>query len=355
MSWLISKKLYENWHSSLEPVAESLEENFLDGKPSVPLKTNPTPQAYLSPDKMKDFSRPSRFGMMFAPLTENRGEDLLMWYLEDFRAKISVLQEKEEDLKVRVLDFGLKCSESSQKSNQDLFSSKTPPFCVQEDLMLFSKDLPKTGMMLRGECYQHQTVGPITNERGCGFSEKEMWRSPSSQEPGVSAERLVPIAGGVSGGMNRHFDKHTGRMAQIGLEQQIKLRAMWPTPTTSDYKGATTIEACKDWKSRGKNLPEAVLLVQNKIGDGGKLNPTWVEWLMGWSQNWTSLDSIPLENFRKFEGQKLGWWLQEPEIPRIVSGVTARVDRLKAIGNGQVPIVAAVAFSQLYTSLMENT
>jgi len=50
-----------------------------------------------------------------------------------------------------------------------------------------------------------------------------------------------------------------------------------------------------------------------------------------------------------------GWWEVEPNVDRVVDGMAARVDRLKAIGNGQVPIVAAVAFSQLYTSLMENT
>lgn len=34
-------------------------------------------------------------------------------------------------------------------------------------------------------------------------------------------------------------------------------------------------------------------------------------------------------------------------IPRVEIGVTGRVDRLKAIGNGQVPICAAAAFLQL--------
>lgn len=34
-------------------------------------------------------------------------------------------------------------------------------------------------------------------------------------------------------------------------------------------------------------------------------------------------------------------------VPRVASGVTARVDRLKAIGNGQVPIVAATAWRVL--------
>ena len=39
-----------------------------------------------------------------------------------------------------------------------------------------------------------------------------------------------------------------------------------------------------------------------------------------------------------------GWWAAEPDVGRVADGVAARVDRLKAIGNGQVPIVAATAF-----------
>jgi DNA (cytosine-5)-methyltransferase 1 len=38
------------------------------------------------------------------------------------------------------------------------------------------------------------------------------------------------------------------------------------------------------------------------------------------------------------------WWQSEPNVGRVADGVAARVDRLKAIGNGQVPIVAATAF-----------
>ena len=37
-------------------------------------------------------------------------------------------------------------------------------------------------------------------------------------------------------------------------------------------------------------------------------------------------------------------WPTEPDVGRVAHGVAARVDRLKAIGNGQVPIVAATAF-----------
>jgi DNA (cytosine-5)-methyltransferase 1 len=41
------------------------------------------------------------------------------------------------------------------------------------------------------------------------------------------------------------------------------------------------------------------------------------------------------------------WWSTEPDVGRVANGVAARVDRLKAIGNGQVPAVAAAAWRLL--------
>jgi DNA (cytosine-5)-methyltransferase 1 len=49
---------------------------------------------------------------------------------------------------------------------------------------------------------------------------------------------------------------------------------------------------------------------------------------------------------------KISWsikgnWLIEPNVGRVANGVAARVDRLKAIGNGQVPLCAATAWKLL--------
>ena len=41
------------------------------------------------------------------------------------------------------------------------------------------------------------------------------------------------------------------------------------------------------------------------------------------------------------------WWETEPELGRVADGVAHRVDRLKAIGNGQVPLCAATAWRLL--------
>ncbi len=64
-----------------------------------------------------------------------------------------------------------------------------------------------------------------------------------------------------------------------------------------------------------------------------------------------------LEGYNSLGGQKRikeraaikqnHWWFPEPALGRVAHGVAHRVDRLKAIGNGQVPQVAAVAWQIL--------
>ena len=78
MSWLFSQAL----------VVEYLGENFSDGEQSVPLSGNRTQLAYCAPDKMTAFSNLSQYGMTYAVLMENHGEELLTLYREAFLAKI---------------------------------------------------------------------------------------------------------------------------------------------------------------------------------------------------------------------------------------------------------------------------
>lgn len=59
----------------------------------------------------------------------------------------------------------------------------------------------------------------------------------------------------------------------------------WPTPSATDYKGSS-----KPGQRRGQ-LSEAVAV-------GGQLNPTWVEWLIGWPLGWTDLGPLATDRFR---------------------------------------------------------
>lgn len=102
----------------------------------------------------------------------------------------------------------------------------------------------------------------------------------------------------------------------------------------------------------------------------GQLSPDWVETLMGWPVGWTSLEPMDVEEwFAWFVGMTeslaalLGMKPLEPTtcygmaawtsgaweagVPRVGSAIPCRVQRLKAIGNGQVPLCAALAWITL--------
>jgi hypothetical protein len=82
MSWLFSRALVEEYSEAI----------CSDGEQSVQSSGNPIPQAYCVPDKMTAFSRLSRFGMTYKPLTATHGEALLTLYREAFHAKTSQLR-----------------------------------------------------------------------------------------------------------------------------------------------------------------------------------------------------------------------------------------------------------------------
>jgi len=56
------------------------------------------------------------------------------------------------------------------------------------------------------------------------------------------------------------------------------------------------------------------------------------------------------EQWREMQSRfnsKTGWWDAEPDLGRVADGVAARVDRLRCIGNGQVPAVVRLAWEAL--------
>jgi DNA (cytosine-5)-methyltransferase 1 len=52
--------------------------------------------------------------------------------------------------------------------------------------------------------------------------------------------------------------------------------------------------------------------------------------------------------------ERADWWAVEPDVGRVAHGVAHRVDRLRAIGNGQVPLCAATAWRMLSERLAES-
>jgi len=80
--------------------------------------------------------------------------------------------------------------------------------------------------------------------------------------------------------------------------------------------------------SSNKRLQGSERLRDNKEKDG-----RWIEGTYG-----------SIAKHGSSYGKQADWWQSEPNVGRVAHGVAARVDRLKAIGNGQVPLCAATAW-----------
>lgn len=77
-------------------------------------------------------------------------------------------------------------------------------------------------------------------------------------------------------------------------------------------------------------------------------------WLLAHSyNNGELLHSIDDETSRVRKLQA-SFWESHPGEPRVADGLACRMDRIKATGNGQVPIVAATAFVDLLEEIIEH-
>lgn len=289
MSWIISKALmeaFENSRFSPGQEAESLGENSLAGEPSAPSNGSPTPQAFLSPDKMTAFSRLSRFGITFAPLTENRGEDLLTWFRAGFLAKTSVQPDEAQESTVNALECGWKWPESSVKFDPATSSWKTRQCSLLEGLDEFLETWPRWGMMRDGECWELATLERPTSENESGS-----WPTPRSCS--AMAATITPESAHAP---NRFPNLET-----------IVGRRQWPTPQASDNRdrGNLGSGAIQRRKEKGKHIA----LSQSVSETSGALNPQWVEWLMAWPLEWTDLKPLGTGRFQAWlrsHGESLG-------------------------------------------------
>ena len=274
MSWLFSRVLVE----------EYLGENFSDGEPFVQSNGNPTQLAYLSQDKMTDFSRLSRFGMTFRPLTENLGEELLTLYLEDFHAKTSQQQEKAQELTENEAECGEKWRGSFTKYNPDSCSWKTHQCSLLGDLDEFLETWPRWGLMRHGECWEQQTL------------EQTIRGTESGLSPNGVDSFHTPNTTGLDGGSNsrKALKKKMeqwptpclpGNGGTNGKTKLKKMLAQYPTPTCHNAKeGDYPAEHSRKTPSLATHA-------------GGKLNPMWVEWLMGWPLGWTDLKPLETDKY----------------------------------------------------------
>ena len=145
--------------------------------------------------------------------------------------------------------------------------------------------------------------------------------------------------------------------------------SFWPTP-----KASCPLGGCSGAMKTLKAMEKRGLITEEErrsfgAGNGGKTNPALLEWLMGYEQQFTKLIPTPTatdyrggclsrywrpcsqirnverdqERIRRSPEKPCGshpaWenWPVEPAIPRVVDGLSDRMDRIKCLGNAVVP------------------
>ena len=286
-----------SWSFSPVLVAAFLGDSYLDTVPSAQSNLTRMPDQYYWPDKPTEFSRLSRFGMTCEPLTENRGAELLTWFREDSRARTYPLQGAEMDWKESVADSGGRWRESLAKYDPDSHSLKTAQLSLIEDWTGCSVTLPRSGLMLDGQCWELPMLGRITKETESGFLPTPVAMDAGSGRFNTSiggkprptlalmARKQLWPTPTVCGNYNR---KGASATSGDGLATAVK---MWPTPTAHNAKETNAPSEAQ------RNTP--ILAAQA----GGQLNPNWVEQLMGWPIGHTDLKPLETDKSPSVEPQ----------------------------------------------------
>jgi hypothetical protein len=203
---------------------------------------------------------------------------------EDSPARTSASPGLEPALLANARAYGRSTPVLLARYDRDSSSWKTSQHCLLEGLATYSETWPRSGTMRSGTAYQLPPLVPLTDATDSGLL----------ATPTTKGNQLAPS-----------MMKHPG------------CRNLWPTPTTRDYKdGAATPWMMQNHKSllgrvvhlwptpqandnrdRGNQSSGAVLrrmekgkqlyLSQVVSEKSGSLNPTWVEWLMGFPSEWT--------------------------------------------------------------------
>lgn len=182
---------------------------------------------------------------------------------EDFHARTLAVQALESAWKEADRGYFSSCSDSLARFDRDSFSWKTSQLSLFGGLTEFSWSSLRWGSIVDGRLYQPKRWEPRISD-----SDGSYLPTPRASD-------------GEKGGQNQSQHRSPSLAA---------IAARWPTPTASMVT-MSDMEQSRFSGDSGARPPY-------KDAGGGSLNPTWVEWLMGYPLGWTALEDWATQWFR---------------------------------------------------------
>lgn len=186
-------------------------------------------------------------------------------------------------------DSGLSSREWFARFDLDSSSWRTSQLSLLGGLMPFSGRWPRSGTMRNGRAFRLPPLVPRIS--GTGYSFWPTVNAADAKRGADARDRIgsggpnlahavrmaipTPTAADASGSRDRTANNGQGSTGHTGTTL-CDFVTLYPTPSATDWKGSS-----REGQRRGQ-LSEAVAI-------GGQLNPTWVEWLMGFPPGWTEV------------------------------------------------------------------
>lgn len=243
--------------SELSIYLQALAEGFLATYYS---DTNPSVQSKLMSIASKSYQRGKKTVVfhgfpsfqMSRNSTGSRGEAGLMSSAEDSPAPTYPQREEAQVLTERNLGFGEKWPALLAKFDPVSYSWKTAQCSLFADLEQSLETWPRWGSMRNGECFQRRNSAHLTSE-----SESGLWPTPD---------------------------------ASCGRRGWCRVIAEQVRSGSKKRKSGATIGSCLAWEPR----------LLEDYRPGMRLNPDWLEWLMGWPIAHTELLPSGTDRFREW-------------------------------------------------------
>ena len=218
-------------------------------------------------------SQPTFFDGMELPLMSSRAAS---------RARtLALLESSAAWVKEPAAASGPRSSDLLASYDRNTSSWRTSQHCLlaqvngeADGLAEFSETWPSAGMMRNGKTFRRQPWALPIAESASG-----LWPTPSKSDPMLESM--------TSSAKDPHVTKNgtvRNGPSNLGLPGMVRL---WPTPTSTMHKGSSPAALTrKDGQDRSRDRLDHFL---QSVEGSGALNPTWVEWLMGFPTGHTDL------------------------------------------------------------------
>jgi hypothetical protein len=186
-------------------------------------------------------------------------------------------------------------SNALMKAYGSTSSWRTHLSLLSEDLPWSSVTLPRWGMMLDGVLWGQMMSAFPTIENASGW-----WATPAARDwkdtPGMSRTREE----------GKHRLDQLARQVYASLDGSGSFTAPTATQTETALcaETITRLAGVRGQPWMNVSMPSGA----ESSGQGRScdlLNPTWVEWLMGWPVGWTDLKPLETVRFQQWQQQHL--------------------------------------------------